>query len=999
MKREQAYQVRIPLSTYRLQLNHGFTFTDACNVVGYLAELGISDLYTSSYLKARPGSLHGYDIVDFGQLNDEIGSQEEYAALIAEQQRHGMGQLFDLVPNHMCIASTQNAWWMDVLENGPSSVYARFFDINWRPVKAELKNKILVPFLGDQYGRILENKELQLLFREGAFFICYWDNRFPVRPDTYMQILTCRIKELESLLTPQDPHFVELLSINTALSHLPDYTETDPDKMAERNREKEIAKKRLLALYSASNTVRDFIDENIRRFNGIKGDKESFDLLDRLLQDQAYRLSYWRVATEEINYRRFFDINDLAAIRMEDPAVFSETHKLLLRFVREGKVTGLRVDHPDGLYDPFQYFHRLQRECYVQNGLRLKEANDEQMTTETGQAIITEELVRKYDELTFSDPGAKPFYIVGEKILMRNETMPEEWPIFSTVGYTFLNLVNGIFVDTANEKAFDRIYRRFTRSAMDYEKVVYEKKKLIMQRAMSSEINTLGNYLNRLSEKDRGTRDFTLNSLTVAIIEVIASFPVYRTYIDNWNISQRDRRHIEYAVGKAKRMNAGINESVFDFLRDVLLLECPPQLNDDGRTEWLQFAMRFQQITGPVMAKGLEDTAFYIYNRLISLNEVGGSPNRFGVTLEEFHEHNLKRQKFWPHALITTSTHDSKRSEDVRARIDVLSEMPADWQARAAKWRELNRRKRVAVNGAFVPDANEEYFLYQTLVGAWPIQGTEDAEYPEFIERMKHYVLKALREAKVNTSWINPRIEYENGLLRFVDAILSTKRENDFLDDLGLFQRKVAYCGMFNALSQTLVKIMSPGVPDFYQGTETWNFSLVDPDNRRPVDYERRKRMLRDLRQWEKEASARTIAPELVRNWKDGRIKMYVTYKALNFRKEHGEQLRQSRYTPLDVVGERSGHVCAFARRSGNTVMVTAAPRFMSRLVADGTAPAVEGTAWQKSFLALPGLPVRAFRNVFTDAATNTVDYQGEKALSCHDLFGAFPVALLIGGD
>lgn len=999
MKREQTYQAKIPLSTYRLQLNHAFTFAAARGVVGYLADLGITDLYASSYLKARPGSLHGYDIVDFGKLNDEIGSEEEYGAFIAEQQRYGMGQLFDLVPNHMCIASMQNAWWMDVLENGPSSVYARFFDINWRPVKAELRNKILVPFLGDQYGRILENKELQLVFQEGAFYVCYWNNRFPVRPDTYMQILAYRLKELEVLLSPQNQHFVELLSINTALSHLPGYTETDPDKIAERDREKEIVKKRLLTLYNASDKVREFIDENIRRFNGIKGDKESFDLLDRLLRDQAYRLSYWRVATEEINYRRFFDINDLAAIRMEDPIVFAETHKRLLRLIREGKVTGLRVDHPDGLYDPFQYFHRLQRECYVQNSLRLREATDERMASETGQAIITEELVRKYDELTFSDPGAKPFYIVGEKILMRNETMPAEWPIFSTVGYTFLNLVNGIFIDTTNEKAFDRIYRRFIRSTMDYEKVVYEKKKLIMQRAMSSEINTLGNYLNRISEKNRDTRDFTLISLTAAIIEVIAFFPVYRTYIDNWNISERDRRHIEYAVGKAKRMNAGINESVFDFLRDVLLLDCPPQLNDDGRAEWLDFAMRFQQITGPVMAKGLEDTAFYIYSRLISLNEVGGSPNYFGVTLEEFHEHNLKRQKFWPHALITTSTHDSKRSEDVRARINVLSEMPADWLAHVLKWKELNRRKRAAVNGAFVPDANEEYFLYQTLVGTWPIQGTEDAAFPEFVERIKHYVLKALREAKVNTSWINPKIEYENGFLKFIDAVLSTKGGNEFLNDLGSFERKVAYCGMFNALSQTLIKIMSPGVPDFYQGTETWNFSLVDPDNRRPVDYEQRKKMLRDLRQWEKEAPLQAIASELLKNWTDGRIKLYVTYKALNFRKEYGEQLKQSRYTPLDVAGERSGHICAFARRSGNTVMIAAAPRFMSRLLADGATPAVNAAAWQKSLLSIPGLPVHSFRDIFTGAAITAVDYQGAKALACRDLFSAFPVALLVGGD
>ncbi|MGD0229646.1 MAG: malto-oligosyltrehalose synthase [Syntrophorhabdales bacterium] len=998
MAMEQEYQPRIPLSTYRLQLNREFTFSEARAIIGYLADLGITDLYTSSYLKAREGSLHGYDIVNFSELNDEIGAPEEYEAFVEEQKRCGFGQILDLVPNHMCIGSDRNLWWMDVLENGPSSVYARFFDVNWQPVKIELKNKILVPVLGDQYGKILENQELRLEFRDGAFFVSYGDSRFPIRPDTYTAILTHRAKELEEALPPENLPYSELLSINTALGHLPAYTRTDPDKMAERNREKEIVKKRLSSLYHESPEVRRFVDENVTIFNGIKGEPRSFDLLDRLLQDQAFRLCDWRVATEEINYRRFFDVNDLAAIRVEDPLVFHETHKLVFRLIREGKVTGLRVDHPDGLYDPSGYFHRLQRNCYVQMGLRTAETSREGLG-QGEEAIVSEELGRRYEELANSTRKAKPFYIIGEKILMRDEAMPEEWPIFSTTGYTFLNLVNGLFVDTLNEKAFDRLYRKFVRRAIDYGQVVYEKKKFVMQRAMSSEINTLGHYLNRISEKNRHTRDFTLYSLTGAIIEVIAFFPVYRTYITNWNIAGRDRRHIESAVAGAKAMNPTVNESIFNFLKDVLLLECPVELDDDGRKEWLDFVMRFQQLTGPVMAKGLEDAAFYVYSRLISLNEVGGSPDRFGTSLQEFHEHNLKRQKFWPNALITTSTHDSKRSEDVRARISVLSEIPEDWRRRLTKWSQINRKRRVPVDGGYAPDPNEEYFLYQTLVGTWPFETAGDAEYRDYVDRIKGYMLKALREAKINTSWINPRVAYEQAFAGFVEAIMNKRRANEFLDDFEGFHRKIAFCGMCNSLSQTLLKILSPGVPDFYQGTEIWNFSLVDPDNRRPVDYDGRKKMLLDLARWEKEATLQEIARQLVGTWKDGRIKMYVTSRALNFRKTHGGMIRRAGYTALAAEGARAQNVCAFARRLGGATFIVVAPRFIMGLLEDGEWPALKQGVWDDSFLPLPSLDAHDYENIFTGEVVKRVVYRKAATIHLADLFRTFPVALLRGLD
>ncbi|MDI6891062.1 MAG: malto-oligosyltrehalose synthase [Thermodesulfovibrionales bacterium] len=696
---------RVPVSTYRLQFNCQFRFSDARKIIPYLHELGITDIYSSPYFKAKKGSLHGYDIVDYNTLNPEIGTEEEYDKLINELHKYDMGQILDIVPNHMCNTSKENAWWMDVIENGPSSIYACFFDIDWDPVKNELKNKLLLPILGDQYGKVLENQELKLSFEEGAFFINYYDNKLPIRPQTYTQILKYRLDELGKSLPNEDPQLIELLSIITALGHLPPYTEREPEKIKERCREKEIIKKRLWSIYNESPDIKTFIDENITTFNGIEGEPRSFDLLDKLLSEQAYRLSYWRVATEEINYRRFFDINDLSAIRVEDPVVFEKTHELILKLIREGKVTGLRVDHPDGLYNPSEYFHWLQQSCFVQIRLgyleRLKDDIPSDLYKEikedtplsAKESDVETEILRQYDEILSSSSYYKPFYIVGEKILTRGERMPEDWPIFSTTGYVFLNSVNGIFIKTANVKAFDDIYSRFIKSKMDYQEIVYENKKLIMQVAMSSEINTLGHYLNRISEKNRHTRDFTLKSLTNAIIEVIAFFPVYRTYANPSGVNDRDQRYTELAVSKAKRKNPAISESIFNFLRDVLLLKFPEDFGEEDKEEWLDFVMRFQQITGPVMAKGLEDTAFYVYNRLVSLNEVGGSPERFGTPLETFHGQNIERSKFWPHALITTSTHDSKRSEDVRARINVLSEIPDEWKEYLTRWSRLNKKK------------------------------------------------------------------------------------------------------------------------------------------------------------------------------------------------------------------------------------------------------------------------------------------------------------------
>ncbi|HSB34565.1 MAG TPA: malto-oligosyltrehalose synthase [Nitrospirota bacterium] len=979
---------RIPGSTYRLQFNRRFTFRDAAAVIGYLHDLGVTDIYASPYFRAKAGSLHGYDIVDHNALNPEIGTEEDLAAMTDELKRHGMGQVLDIVPNHMCVADSANSWWMDVLENGPSSPFARFFDIDWSPVKKELKDKVLLPILGDQYGNILEKSELVLCFEEGAFFVNYYEHRFPLRPQTYVFILEHRMEKLREILSADHPEFNEYQSIITALRHLPPHTETDLVKVEERYREKEVIKRRLRDLCSRCPEVGAHIDENIRLFNGTKGDPRSFDLFDGLLRDQAYRLSHWRVATEEINYRRFFDINELGAIHIEYPDVFRATHALAFRLVREGSVTGLRVDHPDGLYNPAEYFHRLQRGCFVQLMTPVQPAEDEG-NRERG-------MEEKYDETVLAEPGYKPFYIVGEKILIRSERMPEDWPIFSTTGYVFLNSVNGIFIDGGNAKAFDRIYEKIVRVKANFQDILYEKKKLIMQVAMASEANTLGHYLNGLSEKNRHTRDFTLYSLRSAVIEVAACFPVYRTYTNAWSVADRDRQIIEFAVSRAKRKNPAISESIFDFLKDVLLLRFPREFEVEDKGAWLDFAMRFQQITGPVTAKGVEDTAFYVYNRLVSLNEVGGAPDRFGTALEAFHGQNIERIKNWPHALIATSTHDTKRGEDVRARINVLSELPGEWAEKVRKWSRMNRKKKTVIDETEAPDRNEEYLLYQTLVGTWPVEILKGKAFDVFALRIKDYMLKASREAKVNTSWINPDAKYEKALLQFIEELLSPASRNRFLEDFLPFQRMVSHFGMLNSLSQTLLKICSPGIPDFYQGTELWDYSLVDPDNRRTVDFMKRVHMLAELLRRESETTGVNLARELSQNKEDGRIKMYLIRKALAFRKVRRELFEQGEYLPLSADGSRAEHVCAFERRRNGDSAIVVVLRFPARLTTgEGVLPFGKGV-WEDSRLVLPGAASgRQYRNIFTGEIVASAGENGNGGIQLADVFASFPVALL----
>ena len=989
---------RLPAAVYRLQFHAGFTFGDARRLVSYLAALGVSDVYASSLLAARPGSRHGYDIVDHARLNPEIGSEADFSALVAALRAHGMGLLLDVVPNHMGIAQGANAWWNDVLENGPSSPYAEFFDIDWHPVKHELANRVLLPILGDQYGRVLERQELVLELEHGAFWLRYYDTRLPIDPRSATRILAYRKEALAATLDETHPDFEEFLSVITALANLPPMTETSAERVRERRREKEVGRRRLARLVETCEPVRDSLEETLRVFNGKRGDPRSFDLLDRLLAGQAYRLAHWRVAADEINYRRFFDVNELAAIRMEHSAVFREAHRLVLSLIESGAVMGLRIDHPDGLFDPRRYFVTLQRSRAEQLARARLDAGATRLPADREAALAR--ILAAFDEASASEPVAdacRPLYLVAEKILARGERLPARWAVHGTTGYEFLNLVAGLFVDAENARALTGAYAAFTGHREPYAELVYQAKQLILDVAMSSELSVLGHALSRLAERNRSFRDFTLRSLTHALREVVACFPVYRTYVtpDDPEIGLQDRACVEVAVAFAKRRNPATNVSIFDFVRDVLLLRYPDTADDAYRGEQQVFVQKFQQFTAPVMAKGAEDTAFYRYHRLVSLNEVGGDPDRFGVSVEDFHKECVARRAQWPHGLSASSTHDTKRGEDVRARIHVLSEIPREWRAAVGRWHRLNRTHLRNADDRPAPDRNDEYLLYQTLVGAWPLDAPTPDETARFTARIQAYMAKATREAKVHTSWINPNEGYDEAVRNFVARILEPSAENKFPADFANFHRPVALLGMFNSLAQTLVKITAPGVPDFYQGTELWDLSLVDPDNRRPVDFAARERALTDLEAHLRAGHLDALVDELLARWPDGRVKLYTIHRALTGRRAHPALFQQGAYVPLQAVGSHAAHVCAFARQMGTESVVVVVPRLMAALTGHGSRLPLGGEVWADTRVLLSPELAGPRIHAFTGEAVAPAGRAGEVALPVAGLLDLFPVALL----
>lgn len=988
----------VPMATYRLQFNRLFTFQQARELVDYFKQLGISDLYASPYFRARPESMHGYDIANHNELNPEIGSPAAYNALVEELHRHGMFQILDTVPNHMGIGEPGNAWWMDVLENGQSSIYAPFFDIDWNPINPQLTNKVLLPTLGEQYGIVLENKELQISFNptEGNFSLHYYDSLFPINPRSYSLILKLDKDQLLDELGPESECALEYQSILTAIRHLPYHNESDREKTLERNREKEIIKRRLATLCAQEPRVEQFIERNVSIFNGVAGEPASFDRLDSLMDRQAYRLSYWRVAAEEINYRRFFDVNELAAVRIDQLPVFRETHRMLMQLLREGKLNGLRIDHVDGLRNPWAYFQNLQQAFYLELcRLQMNEMADrlEGLDRAELEAALIE---KRWQELGNDPLLARPLYLAVEKILGHNEVLPGDWAVCGTTGYEYTNAINGLFVEAANQKAFDDIYSSFIGEKIKFADLIYETKKQIMRLSLASEVMALTNLLNKITEKDRRHRDFTLNSQRNAIREVIACFTVYRTYITPAisEVEKRDLIFIETAVSRAKKRNTAIDPSIFDFVRDILMLKNYENLSDEERVARLNFIMKFQQTTGPVIAKGLEDTAFYIYNRLISLNEVGGEPDQFGISTATFHRQQADRQRNWPYSMVTTSTHDTKRSEDVRLRVDVLSEIPKEWRTALSRWARFNKKHKKAVEGQLAPSRNEEYLLYQTLLGVWPFQERlNQAENQALIERVQAYMRKAMNEAKLNSSWVNPNEPYQQAVADFIAAILQPAENNRFLADFLPLQKKVAHFGALNSLSQTLIKITSPGVPDIYQGNELWDFSLVDPDNRRPVDYALRRRLLSEV----ENIAGPTGAAALLETKEDGRVKLLVTSRALNFRLSNHKLFSRGAYTPLESQGPRQDNLLAFARTLHDRQALVVAPLRYVRLTraADITAP-VTGNVWADTRLILPGAEIgQKYRNLFTGEVVAVNAQNGLPGLALEEVLAAFPVALL----
>jgi (1->4)-alpha-D-glucan 1-alpha-D-glucosylmutase len=900
--------LRIPRATYRVQLHRGFTFRDATALVPYLAALGVSHLYCSPYLRARSGSSHGYDIVDHGALNPEIGSREDFDALAAALSAHGMGQIMDVVPNHMGVLGADNAWWLDVLENGRASAYAGYFDIDWQSPNAHLVNRVLVPVLGDHYGAVLRRGELVLDFDAGAgtFCIRYHEHLFPLGPRSYAPIL-----ERAAAGTPDKVLGVRLQALAGAFEALPRRDDVSDENTVRRRIGQDLCKRQLADLCAEMPQARTCISDTVASCNG--GTDRDDSLLHDLLERQAYRLAYWRVASDEINYRRFFDINDLAALRMEQEAVFDATHALVFDLVAAGQVHGLRIDHPDGLFDPAAYFGRLQE--------RYRKAGD------SGESL----------------------YVVAEKIVAPFENLPETWAVAGTTGYRFANVVNGLFVDGSAEKRLTRVYESFVGDDTSFGQVAHRCRHLVLRTALASELTVLAGQLHRIAQADRMTRDYTLNTLRRALAEVIATFPVYRSYVAD-GASSEDRRYIEWAIAQAARRAREADPDIFGFVRRVLLREAPAA--QGIAPESARFVRQFQQLTAPVAAKGVEDTAFYIYNRLVSLNDVGSDPSEFGYGVSAFHGASADRAARWPHTLLATSTHDNKRSEDVRTRIDVLSESPAAWRILLRKWSRMNRGRKRRLDGTPAPGRNDEYLLYQTLLGSFPL-GATGSELDDYRGRIGTYMRKAVREAKVESSWVNPNAEYEAALLAFVDALLAESPHNLFLADLRTTAEAIAWPGMLNSLSMVLVKFTSPGVPDLYQGNETWDHSLVDPDNRRPVDYERRRRLLAEVEAAAHEGTEAVRA--LFVDLDDGRAKLYLTWRLLQHRRADPQLFRDGSYVPLQAEGARAAHVVAYARRNGDRALVTIAGRLFATLgVRRPDLPC--GAVWEDTRIAVPFL-------------------------------------------
>jgi (1->4)-alpha-D-glucan 1-alpha-D-glucosylmutase len=943
----------MPISaTYRLQFNKDFTFRDATSLLDYFSELGISHIYASPIWRSRTGSTHGYDVIDPTRLNPELGTEAEFFTLQTELRNRAMGLVLDIVPNHMS-ASSENSWWMDVLEHGPESAYASYFDIDWHPPSRSLDSKILLPVLGRPFAEALEGGEFKLIFSDGRLFLQYFESLFPLAPKTYLAILGKNTEKLREELGEESTVYQEYSGIVAAFAGLRSPTNVNPGEAGEKRLRLE-ARERLRQLVSNSAEVEAFLNDRLRELMGEPGDSASFSSLEKLLAEQFYVLSYWQNVNEEINYRRFFTITDLVGVRVEDPLVFEATHGLITRLAAQPPIDGLRIDHIDGLRDPLAYLGRLR----------------EQVSKESAAGESRE----------------IPIYV--EKILARSERLPREWPSAATTGYDFLNALNSVFVDPKGAKCIEDAYDGFVGKKLIYGDLLYQKKKLVMSTLLGVEMRSLGHQLALLADKDRYARDLSRSDLTQALFETTAHMPIYRTYTRNLEVAREDSKVIELAIEAALTRKFYLQPAHFDFIRDVLLVKNRPHLLPDQREARLNFVMRWQQFTGPIMAKAFEDTFLYVYNPLTSLNEVGGDPRPSAATTESFSRFIAERRKYWPNSMNATTTHDTKRSEDVRARINVLSEIPGQWEERLERWSKLNSKYKTQVDGQQVPDRNEEVLLYQTLLGVWPANGGEDAS---LVERLQAYAVKSTREAMVHTRWTLPNTAHENALKKFVASILKPGSSNSFLGDFAAFHRSIAERGMINGMAQALVKIIAPGVPDFYQGSELWDLRLVDPDNRQPVDFAKRVSMLAALKQSKASAS---LATELAGHWEDGRVKLYAIWKALNFRRQRTELFSKGDFVELKTAGSYAEHILAILRHHKREWVLLVAPRWLLRAREGRTEDADIGL--REAAIQLPDSAPSLWENIFTSERITIADERA-KSLRVDQLLNHYPVALLSG--
>lgn len=916
----------IPRATYRLQFNRAFGFAEAAAIAPYLAKLGISHVYASPYLMARPGSQHGYDIVAHDRLNPELGDMQSFRDMVAAFKRYGLKQIVDFVPNHMGVGGADNPLWLDVLEWGVESRYAHWFDIDWEPDHQYLHGKVLVPFLGDQYGIELERGKLVLKFDvdSGEFAVWAYDvHKLPICPVHYKSILG----EDDPALEWMGDDFSVLL-------------EWRPQIVAKAGE----LKQKLAAAVAQDSNIYQALNARVEALNAPYVEDNQRIELNSLIQRQHWRITDYRVAGDDINYRRFFNINDLAGVRIELPEVFDHVHQCVIPLMQQGIIDGLRIDHIDGLADPYSYLKRL-RDVQVASGI------------------------------------AKSSYLVVEKILSMDEQLPSEWPVHGTTGYDFCNQVLGVLIDPAGEIALTQCFREFVSGMESFEEVVHQSKLRIMDNEMASELNMLARNAARVARQNPRTADFTRNLLLRAIREVIACFPIYRTYLDgNAVLSDSDAHVIRKAIAAASSRQREIVPAVFEFLELLMCGQLCLQRSGFVRHAVFRCAMKLQQYSGPVMAKGLEDTALFRFNRFIALNEVGGNPEQFSISIARFHQETAKRMTQWPHAMLSTATHDTKHGEDARTRLAALSEMADEWARCINEWKLLLSYPAAA--------ANDVYRLFQLLVASWPlefdnVEKLDPGSLSQYVERLKVVMRKSMREAKQQSSWITPNDEYENQVLACVDILLTSVQSETFLNSFTKFHVTVAIAGAKKALVQTALRLCMPGMPDTYQGTELWDLNMVDPDNRRTIDFRKREQLLSTISNDLKENHKQSIR-HYMSEWKDGRVKLAMIQLLLNLRRLQPQLLSEGNYIPLSIEGMQNHALVSFARQRESKALVVIARRFF--------AGRQTNVSWENTKVLLPpAMRQQTWHNILTGT-----DIQSDDAISMKNLLDLLPVAVML---